>query len=79
MDVDAVGPGGLTALHVAAMHGGVIQTVRSGERKKAADGKKQQKKNFVKELLDLGANIGRATDTTAETPLHLAARLVMQL
>jgi ankyrin repeat protein len=72
MDVDAVGPGGLTALHVAAMQGGVMQTVGNGERNKSVDGKK--KKNFVKELLDLGANAGRFTDTTAETPLHLAAR-----
>ena len=74
MDIDAVGPGGVTALHVAAMHGGVMQSGSNSNHSDEIDGKKRLKKNFVKELLDLGADAGRVTDTTAETPLHLAAR-----
>lgn len=79
MDIDAVGPGGITPLHLAAMHGGIIQTGSGSESHEESAEKKCPRKNFVKELLELGADAGRATDTTAETPLHLAARLIVSV
>ena len=62
IDVDARGPGGMTALHLAACRGtyGDSSSLDSGGA-------------MVSDLLSLGASYSSKTDLE-ETPLHLAAR-----
>lgn len=69
IDVDARGPGGMTALHLAACRGGY------GDGSSLDDDKDSDDSGgaMVSDLLSLGASYGTKTDLE-ETPLHLAAR-----
>lgn len=69
IDVDAKGPGGMTALHLAACRG------TYGDGSSLDDDKDSDDSGgaMVSDLLSLGANYASKTDTE-ETPLHLAAR-----
>ena len=66
IDVDAKGPGGMTALHLAACRGNY------GDGS-SLDDDKDSSGAMVSDLLSLGANHACKTDSK-ETPLHLAAR-----
>lgn len=70
IDVDAKGPGGMTALHLAACRG------TYGDGSSLEDDKDSDDSGaaMVSDLLNLGAKYGAKTDETEETPLHLAAR-----
>ena len=70
IDVDAKGPGGLTALHLAACRG------TYGDGSSLEDDKDSDDCGaaMVSDLLNLGAKCEAKTDKTEETPLHLAAR-----
>lgn len=69
VDVDARGPGGMTALHLAACRG------TYGDGSSLDDDKDSDDSGgaITSDLLSLGANYGSKTDL-GETPLHLAAR-----
>lgn len=69
IDVDARGPGGMTALHLAACRG------TYGDGSSLDDDKDSDDSGgaMVTDLLNLGANFANKTDL-GETPLHLAAR-----
>jgi len=69
IDVDARGPCGMTALHLAACRGNY------GDGSSLDDDKDSDDSGgaMVSDLLSLGASIGSKTDLE-ETPLHLAAR-----
>ena len=69
VDVDARGPGGVTALHLAACRGGYGDGSSLGDDKDSDDSAGA----MVSDLLNLGANYENKTDLD-ETPLHLAAR-----
>ena len=69
VDVDARGPGGMTALHLASCRG------TYGDGSSLDDDKDSDDSGgaMVSDLLSLGANYVSKTDLE-ETPLHLAAR-----
>lgn len=69
IDVDARGPGGMTALHLAACRG------MYGDGSSLDDDKDSDDSGgaMVSDLLSLGASYNSKTDLE-ETPLHLAAR-----
>lgn len=69
IDVDAKGPGGMTALHLAACRG------TYGDGSSLDDDKDSDDSGgaMVSDLLSLGARAALKTDLE-ETPLHLAAR-----
>ena len=70
IDVDAKGPDGMTALHLAACRG------TYGDGSSLEDGKDSDDCGaaMVSHLLNLGAKSGAKTEKNEKTPLHLAAR-----
>lgn len=69
-DVNAKGPGGFTALHLASSRGTPIDGSCVDDDSNSDDSGGA----MVSDLLSLGAKSGCRTDDTHETPLHLAAR-----
>ncbi|KAK3730046.1 hypothetical protein QZH41_009561 [Actinostola sp. cb2023] len=67
--VDARGPGGFTALHLASCRGTLLDGCIDDDKDSDDSGGV-----MVSDLLSLGASYGAKTDESHETPLHLAAR-----
>lgn len=67
--VDARGPGGFTALHLASCRGTLLDGCIDDDKDSDDSGGV-----MVSDLLSLGASYGAKTDESQETPLHLAAR-----
>ena len=70
IDVDARGPGGMTALHLAACRGTYVDGCSLDDDKDSDDSGGA----MVSDLLSFGASYGSKTDYNDETALHLAAR-----
>jgi Notch-like protein len=68
-DVDARGPGGFTALHLASCRGTLLDGCIDDDKDSDDSGGV-----IVSDLLSFGASYGAKTDEYNETPLHLAAR-----
>ena len=66
---------GLTPLMFASMFGGYRDDVQAGlVRRPTEYDERKEKPNFVKELIDMGADLSLTMGGTLETPLHLAAK-----
>ena len=66
---------GLTPLMVGSMLGGYRDDVQAGLVKRPLGyDERKEKPNFVKELIDMGADLSLTRGGTLETPLHLAAK-----
>ena len=69
-EVNAKGPGGFTALHLAACRGNLVDGCSIDDDSNSDDSGGA----MVSDLLSLGAKSNCETDHEKETPLHLAAR-----